>query len=213
MEKRGQFYIILAVILALGIFGVVSESNKAEQPVFTQDFSELSQNYLRESPKVVNYAIYQKEDVNSTLSGFTEDFLQQARKTNPGLSILYIYSNGSEVKVRSYLDESTVIYSEDRSAQLLFGQSQVAIQRVILNISGKEFIHEVPVTIRNFGEEFFQSSGFSEPQSLRLDIGGIFHTFNLESNNIPQLQVLVQSKEGDVKEVYSTGDPSHPFVP
>jgi len=219
MEKKGQFYIILVIILSIAVFGIVSETNKAEQPIFTQDFSELSQNYLQESPKVVNYALYTGEEATTIFPQFTETFLQQARKTNPQIGLIYIYSNGTEVKVRSYLNEASIIYQTNLSSYnetlgYLFGEGQVILEKVVLNVGGKEFVHEVPVTVNNFGEEFFETRPFPEPQALRLDIGGIFHTFNLQQpESIPELQILLRSQEGDTVEVYQTGNPDVPFTP
>ena len=213
MAKKGQFYIILVVVLSIAVFGIVSETNTAQQPIFTQDFTELSQNYVQESPQVVNYAFYAERDVSTVLPEFTEQFLQQARKTNSQLGLLYIYSNGTEVRIRSYLDNTTIINATNYSTSYLFGKEQTVIERVVLNISGTEFVHEVPVTIKNFGDNFFETRPFPEPQAVYLDIGGIFHTFNLQSQHIPELQVLLQSREGDVQEVYKTGNPQQPFTP
>ena len=213
MAKKGQFYIILVIILSVAVFGIVSETNTAQQPILTQDFNELSQNYIQESPKVVNYALYTEQEVKEVFPVFTENFLEQARKVNPKITLLYIYSNGTEVQLRSYLDEAVIINATGYSSSFLFGQEQTVIEKIVLNISGKEFVHQVPVTIENFGEEFFETRPFPEPGALHLDVGGIFHTFDLASTEIPELQVLLTSQEGDVREVYKTGNPDVPFNP
>ena len=58
MYKRGQFYIIIVIILALSIFLVSGEQNTIKEVTLFQDFDDISENYVEEAPKVVNYAVY-----------------------------------------------------------------------------------------------------------------------------------------------------------
>ena len=41
MNKKGQFYIIIVIILGIAIYGVVAEVNKIEEVTLFEDFSEL----------------------------------------------------------------------------------------------------------------------------------------------------------------------------
>ena len=77
MNKRGQFFIFVAIIVALLVFTLITKSNTIREEVTLQNFEQLSQNYLTESPKVINYAIYSVESPEVSLSSFTEEFVNK----------------------------------------------------------------------------------------------------------------------------------------
>lgn len=208
MDKRGQFYLIMAIIFSLAIFIITSKNNKIQETVLFEDFSRVSQNYVSEAPKTVNYAFYSDKEVNPTIKSFTEDFLSFARKTNPTISLLYVYSNGSNVAVVSYLDETTIVGFNSSKTENLLGGQDVSINDIALNVAGVDFVHHVPVEIKNFGGSF--NTIVSDPSPfLSLQIGGIFHNFNLEANS-PQLQVILTASDGRTARFYTTGQEGLP---
>ena len=208
MDKRGQFYLIIAIIFSLAIFIITTKSNKIQETVLFEDFTRVSQNYVTEAPKTVNYAIYSDKEVNPTLKIFTEDFLDFARKTNPSISLLYIYSNGSNVTVVSYLDETTIVDVNSTKTDPLLGGSDISINDVNLNVAGVDFVHHVPVQIKNFGGSF-NTLNLNPTSYVNLEIGGIFHNFKLDPNS-PQLQVIVTASDGSSTKIYTTGQEGLP---
>jgi len=202
MNKRGQFYIIIAVVLSLAIFSITSQNNKIEDIKSFYDFSELSENYLEEAQKVVDYSIYNGEDINENLPQFTQNFLEYARKTNPSIGLIYIYSNETNLTLKSYLNETSEINSTNLS-MTVFGSDAKTINEVSIKIAGKTFIHQVPLKIKNYGEDLSEAQ-FSTPNWLSLNIAGIFHNFDL-SDKGPLLNVIIRADNGDLVEIYSTG--------
>ena len=212
MNKKGQFYIIIVLIIGISIYGIVSQVNRIDQIELFEDFSQLSQNYIQESPKVVDYAIYEGKDVETELPNFTEEFIMLAKKKDPNIGLLYVYAdNNSNITFRSYLGE-TAVYNTSKTTGELFGAQDEALDTIRINVGGKKFTHQVPVEIKNYGESF---SSFSIPNTewISLNIGGIFHNFNISNNNIPQLQVILKSTKGSSSSIYSTGNPNTPWNP
>jgi len=209
MNKRGQFYILIVIILCIAIFAIVSKSNTIQEGIVREDFTKLAENYAVESPKVVNYAIYKNEPVLSKLNIFTTKFIEYARKVNPTVGLLYVYSNSSDAYITNFLNESTTSGGEIP----IPGYSQIEIERVNLNISGKEFIHQVPVEIGFFGDAW-ATGEFNPGDEIILKIGSIFYNFNTtrKSDNVPKLQLVIQSGD-ELKQVYTTGDENIPFNP
>jgi len=195
MNKRGQFYIIMIVILCMAIFTITTKNNQVEEPILIGDFNELSQNYVVEASNIVNYAIYNNENVSKILPNFTESFLVYAKEKNPSIHLFYIYNNGSSVNFRNYLDETT--FYENNT---IFGSEQDSVNQVVLSVAGKEFVHQVPVKVKNFGDEFV-SSEFPSAELVTLRVGGIFHNFKLDSTG-PQLRVYLESQQGNIMQVY-----------
>lgn len=222
MNKKGQFYIIIVLIIGVAIYGISSEVNKIEEVSLFEDFSELSQNYVGEAPKVVNYAIQNDDPVNPKLDDFTEEFMSLAKKKIPDIGLFYIYSNGSNLTFRSYLGETVLVSNPNPDGSLyleetVFGSEDEVLDTISINVGGKKFIRQVPVEIKNYGESFSSGSvPSSETEWISLNIGGIFHNFKVDSgqsNTVPTLDIILKSNSSISSQIYSTGNPNIPWNP
>ncbi len=202
MDKRGQFYIIIAIIISLAFFSIITPQNRVEETILFQDFNDVSLNYAEEAPKVANYGIFNDLNINSLLSDFTKDFLTFAKQRNPTVELIYVYNNGTSVNMKSYLSETTVVETENKTLDLL-GSEESTINNINLNIAGKDFTQQIPLQIKNFGDEF-SSADFPSSKNIILNVGGIIHNFDLSSQG-PELKVIIRSKTGSIVQIYKTG--------
>ena len=187
MNKRGQFYIIIALLLSFALFTVTYATNTIEEPVSYSNFNEVSENYVFESSNLINYLLSQGGgDIKGKLQEFTVDFLSYARTRDPSFQMIYFYSEDENIYVTNNLDEEVGL--EDNQ---LLGDNQELIQDVSLNVSGVNFVHQVPIKASNFGEDWY--TGFSSGP-FRLSIGGIIYPLNLNSND---LSVIFRSTSGE----------------
>ncbi len=202
MNKRGQFYLVIAIIISLAVYGVTTRVNSIEEPVLWEDFNDVSENYMTESIFVANNALKNKEDVSDSLDRFTRSFLDYAQQKNPKLTLLYVYGNGTNVTIKSYLDSAAAVQEHK-----IFGANQELVQDVTIRVGGKEFIYKVPITSENFGEGW---NGFSmDNQPFELSIAGAVHPFDL-SGDAPEFKVIVRTESGE--ENFSVGDPNQEHV-
>ena len=208
MDKRGQFYIIIVLIAAIAMYGVSSDVNTIEEPKLFEDFSDLSNNYIKESSRIVNYALFNNQNATDLLPSFTVNFLSYAKQKNPTVSLIYFYSNGSAVEVRNYLNETTNITLEENTTEGLFGASQPSVSEMSIEVGGIDFIHNFPTDIQNFGEGFYSAS--IPPQLIDFSVSGIIHSFDLSTG--PSINIFLRSSEGKVEQVFQ-GDGSEPFEP
>ena len=104
-NKRGQFYIIISVILAIAVFSVTSNPNKIQEAILFESFESLSNNYIHESGYVINSALKNQENVEEELDEFTIKYLEYSQQRNPNLNLLYVYSNpvNGEIILVNYL--------------------------------------------------------------------------------------------------------------
>ena len=189
MNKRGQFYLILALILSLAVYGITYRVNKIDEPILFEDFNEVSQNYLTESVYVINNALKNEEDVEVKLDTFTKSYIDYAQKRNPDLTLLYVYGNGTNVSIQSYLDSTSAV-----QAHTILGAHQELVQGITIRVGGKEFIYEVPVTSENFGEGWTGVTLDNRP--FNLSVGGIIHPFDLSSGS-PEFKIIIRTASGD----------------
>jgi len=198
MDKRGQFYLIIVFILSLVIYGVTYKVNSITEPIIWEDFNDVSQNYLSESVFVVNSALENKQDVNSRIENFTKKYLNHSKQRNPNLGLFYIYSNGTQISLKSYLDVSGEV---DNTT--ILGANQELVQDVSIRIGGRDFIYKVPVTSENFGEGW--SGVTTNNQPFNLSLAGVIHPFSLDPNS-PEFRVIIRTASGSQNVSY--GDPN-----
>jgi len=200
MNKRGQFYIIMAVIIALAIYSLYLPQNKIQTVTLFEDFKDVAINFQSEAPKVINYALNIQDDPKDYIEPFSRDFLKQARETNPNVHLALVYSDGQRIYVKNFFDEATIAYPgcdivvdpTCNEYQTIFGEEQSTVNSITLNVSGKNFEHDVPVKIRNFGEEFSSTIIPNPPANfIVLDIGGVFHNFDLSGAG-PRLEFIME---------------------
>src|SRR3989338_4925452 len=93
MNKRGQVFLIAAVILALALFSVsVTYNSISVSPPLTE-YRKLSDNYLTEYPKVVNFARFYNANEADAVSAFNSVFLGFARQKEPNFGVFYTFKD------------------------------------------------------------------------------------------------------------------------
>ena len=111
MEKRGQFYILVALVIGVIIFLIVSQTNIFLQEDQSTDIKALSENYITESNKLINTLIGTKrENVSEVLSQATTTFVYEYAKTrDPKFGLVYVFTNEDKAVIENYLDAKVVI--------------------------------------------------------------------------------------------------------
>jgi len=192
MNKRGQFYLIIVIVLALVIYGVTYQSNTIQESKTFEDFNDISQNYLVESKKIINNNL-QKSPLESPLVNldiFTISFLQYAKARDPNLELLYIYRDDTEDKIflQNYLNRGVKIGEIDIS-----GANEEVIQEITIVVGEQTYTYQVPVALGEFGSKWY--GGEIPLGDFDLSIGGITHKFNLPDNS-EEFKVIIKT-EGD----------------
>jgi len=107
MYKKGQIYVLVALIMSVIIFGMVSVSNKVEQESVESDFEELSSNYAIESTKLINSLL--GKDITGAFRNFTRQFTSYSKTKNPKFEIIYAFDYNNTIYIGNYLKEKIII--------------------------------------------------------------------------------------------------------
>lgn len=102
--KRGQFYILTAIVLISYAFMVIRPSAVVQEK--RDVFKELYQNFISESPVVVNSAIYDGANVSERFSAFAGSYADYAVTKSPNFRFLYILRDGDSMIVGNRLGMS-----------------------------------------------------------------------------------------------------------
>src|SRR3989338_3031554 len=93
MNKRGQIFLIAAIIFVMSIYSVAIEYNTIKTYPGLEDYKDLSENYQKEYPKIINFALYNGSDPNAAIDNFTQAFLKDAKTKDPNFGVFYIYKD------------------------------------------------------------------------------------------------------------------------
>ena len=114
MKKRGQIYILVALIIGIVVFLVVSRTNIFIQEELTTDIQAIGENYVIESNKLINSLIGAKrENISDILSQATTEFVYQYAKTrDPQFGLVYVFTNQEDAVIENYLNSRVIIEAE-----------------------------------------------------------------------------------------------------
>ena len=107
INKRGQFYLIVAVIIIVAIIGITAVSNYVISPNDSESIKlyELSKDLRLEGESVINYGLFNDRELDLVLQEFTQDYGGYINdKEN---DIYFVYGNEESVKIIGYIKQGT----------------------------------------------------------------------------------------------------------
>lgn len=103
MNKRGQFYIVAAIIMILVLSSLASVSTYVIAKSKSKSVRDLSNELNEETSRIIDYGIYNKENLSSLMYNFTQkDFADYLLHKSPGTNITFIYGNKNELNAVQY---------------------------------------------------------------------------------------------------------------
>jgi hypothetical protein len=108
MNKRGQFYIITAIIIIVILSGLTTLTTFVVTKPKLSSIETISSNLKKEAPRIINYGIYNERNLASLLNNFTDNefgpyFLKKTKNSN----IVFIYGNKTSLFATQYNTTST----------------------------------------------------------------------------------------------------------
>jgi len=133
-QTRGQFYIVAAVIIVAVVIGLGIVVNQAIKQKTPETFTDLINQLDLESGKVVDYGVYNKEDLESLLENFVDIYGEYA--TNEDTNLFFIYGDKDLVDIVSYG------YQDVGSISINLGGSSPSLQIIK---TGKNILNDQPI--------------------------------------------------------------------
>ena len=93
MNKKSQIFLITTIIISLALFSVSIKYNTIKEYPLTVEYKELSNNYLNEMPKIVNYALYENQDPIPLMNDFTNTYVKTTQQKDPNFGVFYTYED------------------------------------------------------------------------------------------------------------------------
>ena len=109
MNKKAQLYLIAAIIIAVALSGLAGYTTYSSSNIRQRTIENMASELREESARVVEYGIYNGEDLNNFLTQFIDKkygpyFL---KKTTDSTAIFFIYGNKTKLYGAQYKEEHT----------------------------------------------------------------------------------------------------------
>jgi len=153
MEKRGQFYLVAAIIIALVVFGLASVSNYASVEEKETVVFDLRQELGGESGYVIDFALYSQGEISQLIENWTNVYV--AGKQDQEIEDwVFVYGDPSNITVLAFVSESSGVITVDSGA----GSSYVDITSTKVR-RAQAWGDYVNVSLGNFTYSFDMNSG------------------------------------------------------
>ncbi len=183
MNKRGQIYIVAALILSVVIFILISQTNFVQQILIEDDFEQISQNFDIESAKFMNNLLAGGEiDMLGEFTDFTGDFTDYVKIENPEFEFICVVEYLGEKYVGYFLQTDVVI-----------GPVTLATETIEGGIAEDEMSFTLSVTGDGEVEKVTDTSS--------IVIGDMKYTLNIQPG-APQIVIISREEKGEQTKVY-----------
>ena len=161
MKKRGQFYLIAAIIIVMVIIGLSSITNYITTKKKPGKFYDLGGELNEESSRVIDYGIYNEVDVPLIIENFTGEYLIEKRyieEKEKETELFFIYGDKENATGVSYTSQKIGIIAINYGTTPfeLSGTDKYVANRTSLETIGGE---EIKVKILNVTYTFNLQEG------------------------------------------------------
>ncbi len=107
-NKRGQFYILAALIIVLTVSGIASIGTYAITKPEARKIQDISSELNEEGSRIVDYGIYNSEILIDLLDNFADtEYAPYFLKKTENTDIVFIYGNKANLQAVTYNEAST----------------------------------------------------------------------------------------------------------
>ncbi len=110
MEKRGQFFLLAAVIISAVIISLGVSTNRVIVNDGPGNFYDFSYDVKREVGAVLDYEVYSGFAGNTNLTEFVGLLAAEIEERSPGSDFIFIYGNSTKMDLKNYGSDS--IYAD-----------------------------------------------------------------------------------------------------
>lgn len=185
MNKRGQFFILAAVIIVVIVVSIASIQNYANKKEEPLNFYDLTYNIKQEAGEVIDYGVYNEDEK-------IEDFVNLAQRSinEKDTSVLFIFGNSNTITIRNNLDVSVAGASGEIEG------CGVETESVIYYEGNTK--KPVELTLDNFGRncQYVIDRNDEQPTKVNLIISGQEVNFDIRKDQ-NFFVVFKKEKEGE----------------
>ncbi len=153
MDKRGEFYLVAAIIISIVVIGIVSVVNYTRTSSET-NLDDFKQEMQIESSYVLDYANYNElsdTEINSLLENFTVDYINTKSQNK---NMYFIFGEKSNFTFVAYQSDSETVALATSS-----GSESLAIEEGVIFTDYYSTDNNVTLALDGFDKEFEMKEG------------------------------------------------------
>ena len=199
MNRKAQFYIIAAVIIAVLLAGLATTVNYAVTSATPTKFYDLGEAYGLETSKVIDYGVYQKYspgiNISEKIENFTQQFFISSSQKDPNIGVVYIYGDANKATVINYAKNTTAEVTSQEGTQKI---EAADVTSFIKNIITSETQTQTAVTQTKISKTTVTPTTGGK---LTVNITGQEYNFNLGAGQNFYFIVRTTKPSGEVNVV------------
>lgn len=137
MNKRGQFFILTAVIFSTLLFSISLTVNQAVVKDNNNNFYEYSSYLNREVKYVQDLQAFEGEIDEDQIQDFIGLVSNNLQDKNPNINFMFIYGNSSKLSIKNYGAEEILLGNEVLKGSRNNNPSQIRINIGTLKVPSK----------------------------------------------------------------------------
>ena len=210
MQKRGQIFVLAALLLGFIIFILVSETQYVRRAIHDDSFEELNKNYQIEAAKFINELIKDPtQDVGTEFLAFTTLFTSYSKSQNPDFQLVYAFDYGGELHVGNYLKEEIDIvtpiptkYKTDLSGCFEEIEAKLAAFGLSVSVSGIENT----VSKCYWDERLYEQGKGEDSYPIGIQIGDDEFWYGVDITvGVPELIIVSREERDEERKVFTKG--------
>lgn len=208
MDKRGQIYILAAILLGVAIFTLSVQVNKYSKEHETEDFKDLSNMFTTEGSKLANSVVLQGGDLESSFRNFTVMFTSYSKSQNPDYGLIYALpyqdSNGNNITyVGNFLDQYVIVSYYTSGGNIEYKELPGCLDTIspTLIFEGLTLSNEMDLSLLKSCSLIINQ----KVDQVSLTIDGTGYVFQIKQDK-PELVVVSREYLGELSKVYFQGD-------
>ena len=207
MNKKGQVYILAAMLLSVVLYGLSAVPNFSVQQQFKGDFEKLSNNYEIEGSKLVNSVLSSGGDITESFTNFTVFFMSYSKSQTPNFGVIASLSYKNSIRIGNYLKKPVLIDIGDGKEEEINGcfdkiPASLIFKGLVIDLPAAE-IKDIQTCFIDIPYKENIRIGFIEQKGPSEEI--IWYPFKVKAN-APQLLIVSLLEEGPQRKVNIAGE-------
>ncbi len=210
MNKRGQVYILVAIIFSFVIYLLASSVNTAKGSVLDYDFIEVSNNYDQESAKFLT-SLGQEQinnpgiNIETLFNRFAGKFTSYSSVINPSFGFIYFfdYSHKDDRKliIGNHLDQEILVWVNDDNKISISGCKLKIPSKVSFGDLTSKFSSSLADILGSCSKTIVFSTNDNN-YNVNYVVGNIKYTSSI-IKGVPQIVILSEERNENERKVYT----------
>ena len=196
LGKRGQFFILAAVIISAIILSIGATSNYALVGENQRDFEDFSYQIKKETGAVVDYSVYSGFNNDNDLENFLGLLSAYVADKEPEASFMFIYGDSNSVTIENHGAGVASLSADSDSNFAAAGRSKIKSNITIGGVS--KDIFETYDSLGGVGSKvILDNNGAGFGTDATIDITILTRDFSFPISKHKQVIFLIQKEEGN----------------